>query len=102
TPQTCENTNLTADGEVVQAFHESVYCLAAPAHQWLCMHQDQNLCNPNSTSVLADGFVVVNDSDSPMGVYNEVDMPYYYALATTCTTAPPPHRARGPPATSHR
>jgi phospholipase C len=83
TPQACANSNLSADGAVVQSFHETTYCLDAPAHEWLCMHQDQNLCNPNSTDVLADGFVVVNDSMSPMGYYNEVDLPYYYALAAT-------------------
>ncbi len=83
TPQTCQNANLSEDGEVVQSFHESTYCLDAPAHEWVCMHQDQNFCNPNSTSVLADGFVVVNDATSPMGFYNEVDLPYYYALAST-------------------
>jgi phospholipase C len=84
TPQSCANANFTGeDAAVVQAFHETTYCLDAPAHQWLCMHQDQNLCNPNSTTVLGDGFVVVNASPNPMGYYNEVDLPYYYALAST-------------------
>jgi len=83
TPETCANANMSADGTVVQAFHESMYCLDAPAHEWLCMHQDQNLCEPNSTTVRADGFVVVNGANSPMGYYNEDDLPYYYGLAST-------------------
>ncbi len=83
TPQTCANTNFNGDGVPVRAFHETTYCLDAPAHEWLCMHQDQNLCDPNSVTVLGDGFVIVNDSSSPMGYYNEVDLPYYYALAST-------------------
>lgn len=84
TPESCANANFTGDGAaMVQAFHETTYCLDAPEHEWVCMHQDQNLCDPNSTTVLADGFVVVNGSPDPMGYYNEVDLPYYYALAST-------------------
>jgi phospholipase C len=84
TPESCSNANFTGDGDAMaQAFHETTYCLDAPDHEWLCMHQDQNLCNPNSTTVLANGFVVVNGSPAPMGYYNEMDLPYYYALVST-------------------
>lgn len=93
----CTNSNSDNDGSTVFAFHDQNYCPAPDLdHGWQSTHLEVNFSNPNGTlfSALLDGFVLVNDTteqvdtsgesateDDTMGFYNQVDLPFYYALA---------------------
>jgi phospholipase C len=89
---TCTNSNTDAAGSTVFAFHDKNYCPKPDLnHEWKGTHLEVNFSNPNGTlfSAPMDGFVLVNDATEDgqstlrdtMGFYNEVDLPFYYALA---------------------
>jgi phospholipase C len=77
------NSNLNTDGQTkVNVFHLTQYCSSSPQHEWEDMHREANWNDPNSTVVLADGFVRANAGDTTtMGYYTKRDLPYYHALA---------------------
>jgi len=70
--------NRHRDGKPVDVFHQTSLCVADPGHDWNTMHRDWN----NGAN---DGFVATNDERGDgtrvMGVYDETDLPFYYALA---------------------
>jgi phospholipase C len=80
---TCSNSNPGTDNQsLVKVFHLSQYCAPSPKHDWVSMHTEANWNDPNSTLMLADGFVRTNAGDeTTMGYYTRQDLPYYYALA---------------------
>ncbi len=83
---TCSNWNFDGEGHRVTVFHLNQYCSNNPAHEWVAAHRDANFEDPNSATVLGDGFVRVNREDrthTAMGFYTQADLPYYYALAET-------------------
>jgi len=80
--------NLDADGSKVQRFHQSDYCFDDPDHGWNEVHKQWN-------NGAMDGFVTVNNADGgkitdgkrAMGYYDETDLPYLHALASTFAVA---------------
>ena len=74
--------NPDGDGRRVRAFHEERYCIEDVSHSWNASHRQFN-------GGRMDGFVVTNDPDGEraMGYYDETDLPYYYALASTFAMA---------------
>jgi phospholipase C len=74
--------NPDADRTKVYSFHEERYCVEDVAHSWNASHQQYN-------GGRNDGFVATNNPDGAraMGYYDQTDLPYYYALATTFAIA---------------
>jgi phospholipase C len=74
--------NRATDGARVRAFHEERYCIEDVAHSWNASHEQWNRGRN-------DGFVLTNEPDGAraMGYYDETDLPFYYALATTFAIA---------------
>src|SRR5215468_201022 len=70
--------NPDADGTQVPTFHQDHYCTADTDHSWTGSHLEFS-AGQNS------GFVTQNNPDGAraMGYYDESDLPFYYALATT-------------------
>jgi phospholipase C len=82
----CTNQNPRPGGGL-RVFHETQYCTGNPPHEWVDAHREANFEDPNSSIVLADGFVRVRPSNiTAIGYYTQEDLPYYYALAETFAT----------------
>jgi phospholipase C len=95
----CRNFNRKDDGSKVFAFHSTDYCVLTDLnHEWDGTHSEINYAHPNATRRVSrnNGFVRVNDArnqpdngiknpaeDETMSFYNEQDLGFYYALATT-------------------
>jgi phospholipase C len=66
----------------VTSFHQAAYCVEDPGHTWTEQHTDFD-------SGKMDGFAFTNGTTGDpsghrvVGWYDEGDLPYYYALATT-------------------
>ena len=71
------NFNLDSKGNSIQRFHFDTKCMYGGDHSWEAQHGYLD-------GGLNDNFVKLNgDSTTPMGYYDETDLPYYYALART-------------------
>jgi len=82
----CSNANYNSMSQPVAAYHLTNECGedVDPFHEWFDMHLKANYCDPNSTTILGNGFVAENqDQPQVMGFYDNQDLPYYYALAQT-------------------
>jgi len=75
-------TNPDADGKPVRAFHATDYCIEDVEHSWNDSHVEYN-------DGRNDGFVTRNDphGERAMGYLDESDLPFYYGLARTFSTA---------------
>ena len=66
----------------VTSFHQDAYCVEDPDHTWTVQHTDFD-------SGKMDGFALTNGTTADpnghrvLGWYDEGDLPYYYAWATT-------------------
>ena len=94
---TCTNSNVEADGRVVNAFHDPHVCVIPDLdHSWPGAHREINFADGNLALMhpLNDGFVRVNDAseqqdllgenateDDTMGFYTQNEIPFYYDLA---------------------
>ncbi|MGZ3653548.1 MAG: alkaline phosphatase family protein [Bdellovibrionota bacterium] len=71
-------SNRHRSGKEVPVFKQTNLCVTDLAHDWNSMHNDWN-------NGAMDGFVRTNDDRGDgtrvMGVYDETDLPFYYALA---------------------
>ena len=91
----CRNANKSNFKGRVRAFHETSYCTGPDLdHSWDGTHREVNFKHPNRTlkSPRNNGFILQNAlTESPgqdithdaMGYYTDVDLPFYYSLATT-------------------
>jgi phospholipase C len=67
---------------LVTSFHQTAYCVEDPGHTWTVQHTDYD-------SGKMDGFALTNGTTADpnghrvLGWYDETDLPYYYAWATT-------------------
>jgi hypothetical protein len=71
-------TNPRADGTPVRFHHDTERCIRDGAHGWNPVHRQYN-------DDRMDGFVVTSDpaGDRALTYFDESDIPFYYALATT-------------------
>ncbi len=75
-------SNPAATGPAVPFHHLDALCSDDTAHSWESSHLQWNMGKN-------DGFVVTNDpgGERAMGYYDERDLPFYYALASTFAIA---------------
>jgi phospholipase C len=90
----CRNANKSNTKGRVRAFHETNYCVGPDLdHSWDGTHREVNFKHVNRTlkSPRNNGFVQLNAlTEGPiqaanhdtMGYYSDVDLPFYYYLAT--------------------
>ncbi|HXQ20603.1 MAG TPA: alkaline phosphatase family protein [Candidatus Acidoferrales bacterium] len=71
-------SNPDSNGTAVPAFHQDQYCTADTDHSWTGSHLEFDAGRN-------DGFVTQNNPDGAraIGYYDERDLPFSYALATT-------------------
>jgi phospholipase C len=100
----CSAMNLSPDANGVPttpiyAFHLITQCIDNTSPDWITSHWDFNSKAPSSDTPLMDGFVISAASAArssqladtagirAMGFYTQVDLPYYYWLATNFATS---------------
>ena len=71
-------SNPDGNGASVRAFHQDQYCTADTDHSWTGSHIEFD-------EGRNDNFVIQNnpDGERAIGYYDQTDLPFYYALATT-------------------
>src|SRR5262245_11415966 len=91
----CRNANRSNTKGRVRAFHETSYCVGPDLdHSWIGTHFEVNFKHPDRTlkSPRNNGYVLQNAlTEGPeqailhdaMGYYSDVDLPFYYYLATS-------------------
>lgn len=87
------------NGATVTPFHLETMCIEHPAPDWDESHRDRNYQDPTADTVLMDGFVRdaarlaigegLHDTSGSrvMGYYNDLDLPYYYFMASNFATS---------------
>ena len=98
TPANASNPTSTGAGNVA-AFHLLTTCVENPSPSWNESHVDFNRQNPTSNDATLDGFVQTAAKDAQalhyhdvqgrrvMGYYDQIDLPYYYFMATYFATS---------------
>ena len=85
----------------VTSYHLITQCIENPSPSWNESHQDWNLDEPISTTPLLNGYVWTNAHDArnntppfydtngirPMGYYQDIDLNYYYYMASQFATS---------------
>jgi phospholipase C len=71
-------SNPDSTGKPIARFHQTNYCFGDTNHGWDGMHKAYD-------NGLNDGFVLINEpgGERAMGYFDQTDLPFYYALATT-------------------